>query len=115
VLLNRAFLRKGPGQHELGFEHRARAFDHPVDGCRHPAFDRVEHLPLHLGDDLSGISFVPVSVEVLGHHPELDNEIGGQVLRLDFAALFPPEPEEGRLAVAHDDPGVRAADERAAV
>ena len=34
--------------------------------------------------------------------------------RLDLAALFPPQPQEGGLIVAHDDPGVRAADERAA-
>jgi hypothetical protein len=40
----------------------------------------------------------------------LDNEIAGQVFRLDPAALFPPESNEGGLVVAHDDAGVRAAD-----
>ena len=47
--------------------------------------------------------------------PELDDEVAGEVLRLDLAALFPPEAEQGAFVVAHDDPGVRAADEVAAV
>ena len=46
---------------------------------------------------------------------KLDDEIAGQVLRLDLAALFPPQPHQSRLVIAHDDPGVRAADEVAAV
>ena len=29
----------------------------------------------------------------------------------DLAALFRPEPEKGLLVFAHDDPGIRAADE----
>jgi hypothetical protein len=41
----------------------------------------------------------------------LDDEIAGQVLRLDLAPLFSPQPDKGGLIVAHDDPGVRAADE----
>ena len=54
-------------------------------------------------------------IERLGHDPELDDEVGGQVLGLDLAALFPPEAEQGGLVVAHDDPGVGAADEAAAL
>ena len=54
-------------------------------------------------------------VEGLGHDPELDDEVAREVLRLDFAPLLPPEAEQGRFVVAHDDPGVRAADEIAAV
>ena len=34
-----------------------------------------------------------------------------KILRLDLAALLPPETEEGGLVAAHDDAGVRAADE----
>ena len=30
--------------------------------------------------------------------------------RLDLAALFPPQPQQGGLVVAHDHPGVGAAD-----
>ena len=47
--------------------------------------------------------------------PSWTIRLRGQVLGLDLAALFPPEPEQGGLVVAHDDPGVRAADEGAAV
>ena len=65
--------------------------------------------------DLAGIALVPVPVEVLGHGAELDDQVAGEVLRLDLAALLPPEPEQGGFIVAHDDPGVRAADEAAAV
>ena len=46
---------------------------------------------------------------------ELDDEVAGEVLGLDLAALLPPEPEQGGFVVPHDDPGVRAADEGAAV
>ena len=35
----------------------------------------------------------------------------GALLRLYFTAFFPPEPDEGGFIIAHDDPGVRAADE----
>ena len=91
------------------------ALDHAVQRRRHPALDRVKHLPLHLGDDLAGIALVPVPVEVLGHGAELDDQVVRQVLGLDLAALFPPEPEQGGFIVSHDDPGVRAADEGAAV
>ena len=69
---------------------------------------------LDVGDDLPGIGFVPAPVEVLGDDAELDDEVAGQVLRLDLAALFPPQPQQGGLVIAHDDPGVRAADELAA-
>ena len=75
----------------------------------------MKHLPLHLGHDLAGVALVPVPVEVLGHGAELDDQVVGQVFGLDLAALLPPEPEQGGLVVAHDDPGVRAADEGAAV
>ena len=47
--------------------------------------------------------------------PKLDNEVARQVLRLDLAPLFPPKAEQGGLIVAHDDPGVRAADKIAAI
>ena len=115
MLFRGGFLRERPGQHELGLEHRTRALDHAVERCRHPALDRMKDLPLHVGDDLAGIALVPVPVEVLGHGAELDDQVGGQVLGLDFAAFFPPEPEQGGLVIAHDDPGVRAADEGAAI
>ena len=66
---------------------------------------------LHVGKDLTGISLVPSAIQVLGRKAELNDEITGVVLGLDFAALFPPEPEKGGLIIAHNDPGIRAADE----
>jgi hypothetical protein len=42
---------------------------------------------------------------------KLDDEIAGEVLGRDFAALFPPQPQEGGFIIAHNDPGIRAADE----
>ena len=110
-----AFLRERPRQHELGLEDRAGPLDHAVEGGRHPALDRMKHLALHLGDDLAGIAFVPVPVEVLGHGAELDDQVIREVLRLDLAALFPPKAEQGGFIVAHDDPGIRAADEAAPI
>ena len=54
-------------------------------------------------------------VERLGGDAELDDEIVAQVLGFDFAALFPPQADQRRLVGAHNDPGVRAADEQPAV
>ena len=39
VLFGGGFLRERPGQHELGFEHRAAGFDQAIQRRRHP-FDR---------------------------------------------------------------------------
>ena len=63
---------------------------------------------LHVRDDLPGIGLVPAPVQLLGHRSKLDDEVAGEVLRLGFAALLPPQPQQGGLVVAHDDPGVRA-------
>jgi len=75
----------------------------------------VENPPLDVFDGLPGIALVPEPVEILGGLAELNDEVAGQVLRLDFAALFPPQAEQRGLIVAHDDPGIGAADELAAV
>src|SRR5262249_13763408 len=42
---------------------------------------------------------------------KLDDEVARKVLRLDLAALLSPKAKESAFIVAHDDPGVRAADE----
>ncbi len=96
VLFGRGFLREGPRQHELGLENSARALDHAVQGRRHPALDRVKNPSLHLVDRLACVAFVPAAVEVLGHRAELDDQVVGEILRLDFAALLPPQPNELR-------------------
>ena len=56
-----------------------------------------------------------MSVESFGRHAKLDDEVSGQVLRLGLASFLAPEADQGGLIVAHDDPGIRAADERTAL
>jgi hypothetical protein len=75
----------------------------------------MTHSLLDVGDHLPGIGLIPAAIEVLGGDPELNYEIAGQVLRLDLSPLLPPKPEESTLIIAHDDPGIRAADEVATV
>ena len=110
VLLGGRFLRERPGQHELGLENRPGGLDPAVKRGRHPSDRWVPDLPLDVGDDLTGIGLVPAPVQLLCGQAELDDKVARQVLRLDFSALFAPKPQEGALIVAHDDPGVRAAD-----
>ena len=47
--------------------------------------------------------------------PSWTMRLPDQILRLGLAALFLPEPDQRRLVGAHDDPGVRSADELTAV
>jgi hypothetical protein len=75
----------------------------------------VEELPLHLRDNLPGVLFVPVPVQMLRHGAELDEEVDRQVLGFDLATLFLPKPQQRWLVLTHDDPGVRSADEEAAI
>ena len=62
-------------------------------------------------DDLPRRALVPLPVQVFGREPELDEQIARQVFRFRLAALLPPEALQGGLVVAHDGPGVGAADE----
>jgi hypothetical protein len=45
----------------------------------------------------------------------LDNEIVREILRLDLAAFLLPEPQQSEFIVPHNNPSIRAADERAPV
>jgi len=68
---------------------------------------------LNIGNAPAGIALVPGAVEVLGGGPKLHNEIGGQVLGRSLAAFLAPQADQCGLVAAHDDPGVRAANEAA--
>ena len=70
---------------------------------------------LDIGNDLAGIGLVPVPVQLLGGDTELDNEVARQILRLGLAPFFPPQPDQGAFVVAHNDPGIRSANEIATV
>jgi len=75
----------------------------------------MDHLSLHLNDSLTGVALVPAPIEILGDPSKLDDQIVVYILRLDFAALLAPQPNEIGLIIAHDDPGIGAADEGAAI
>ncbi len=77
--------------------------------------DGVLDPPLNVLDDVSGLPLIPAAVEVLGDAAQLHDQVFGEILRLEFAALLPPQPHELRLIMAHDDAGIGAADESAAV
>ena len=77
VFFGRAFLGERPRQHELGLEDGAGCVNDPVKRCRHPLDHRMVHPPLDVLDRLSGISLVPLPIEVLGHDPKLDDEVAG--------------------------------------
>ena len=73
--------------------------------------DRMLNPALDVADDPSGIALIPAAVERLGGDAELDDEIVAEVLWLGLAALFLPQPDQRGFVRAHDDPGVRAAEE----
>jgi hypothetical protein len=68
---------------------------------------------LHIDYDLAGIGLIPAAVQFFSHRAELDNEVAGQVLWLDFAALLSPKSDQSLLIIAHDDPCIGAANESA--
>ena len=62
--------------------------DNPSFRHGRPALALVEAavkylLGLHIRDDLTGIRFVPTPVTLPSGHTKLDNEVLGEVLRLD--------------------------------
>ena len=107
--------RERPRQHEFRFENRIGSFDHPVEGGGHPAHDRMLHPALDVCKDLAGIALKPLPIEGLSDHPELDDEVAREVLRLDLTALFPPQADQGSLVLAYDDARIRTAYERAPI
>ena len=62
----------------------------PVKRSRRPLQRRLPDLFLDIGNDLTGIGLVPAPVQVLSREAKVDDEIAGEVLRLDFAAFLPP-------------------------
>ena len=71
-------------------------------------------MALDVDDRLASVALEPAPVEVLGDRPELDEEVVGEIFRLDLTALLAPEVEKGSLVISHNDAGVRAANESAA-
>jgi hypothetical protein len=77
-------------QHELGLVDRPGPRHDAIEGGRHKPDDRVLDPALDVLDGISGIAFVPLAIEVLGHQTELDDEVRGEVLRPDLAAFLLP-------------------------
>ena len=113
--LSRALFGERPWQHELGFEDCPTWFHHPIEGGSHPLDHRMVYPPLNVLERVSGIALVPMPVEMLGHDPELDNEIAGEILGLGFTALLAPEADKGIFIFAHDDASIRTADKILAI
>src|SRR5262249_37886553 len=84
-------------------------------GWRHPGDRRVLDLALHVPHPPTGIALIPRAIELFGGHAKLNDEVAGQVLWLGLAPFFAPEADQGGLVATHYNPGVRAADEGAAI
>ena len=97
VLFGGRVLREAPGQHEFGFEHRPTGIDQAIQRRRHPFVDRVGQAPLYAPNGVAGAALIPLPIEVLGDHAELDQEVTGEVLGLDLATLLLPQPHQGGL------------------
>src|SRR5690242_12204148 len=67
--------------------------------------------PLDIRQHLTGIGLIPAPVQLFGRQAKLDQEMARQILRLDLATFFLPEADQGGFVIAHDNPGVGAADE----
>jgi hypothetical protein len=50
---------------------------------------------LNVCNEPPAIGLVPAPVELLRSEAELHNQIARQVLRIGFAALFAPQPQQG--------------------
>src|SRR5262249_25469004 len=107
-------MKRRPRQHEFGFKKWSRSIDESVEGWRHSVNSRMPDPALDVGDVPDGVALVPRAIELFGGGPELNDEVAGQVLRLNLAPFLLPEADKGRFVIAHDDPGVGAADEGAA-
>jgi hypothetical protein len=76
---------------------------------------RVLDALLNVADGVARVALVPAPVEVFCGGPELDHQDAGQVFGTDLPSFFSPQPDQGPLVVPHDYPGIRAANEFAAI
>ena len=84
--------RERPREHELRLEDCLGPLYTAIEGGGHPAQHRMANMPLDVRNHLARIGLIPAPIKVLRDQTELDDEIAGQVLRCDLAALFPPKP-----------------------
>src|SRR5450759_5907608 len=115
MLLSGAFFRERPWQHEFGLEHRAGLLDQTIKRGGHPWDCPVDRMALDVTDPMARVELIPAAVEVLGDQPELDDQHAREVEGGRLTPFLAPEPQQCLLVFAHDDPGIRAADEVHAV
>ena len=84
-------------------------------GRGHPSVDRMADVLLALRDRLGCAALVPMPIQVFRGPAELDHQVFGEILWFKFPALFPPQSDKIGFILAHNDAGIRAADERAAL
>jgi len=65
------------------------ALNPTIEGSCHPRSTGMPNMALDVGKYLTGIGFIPASVQVFRDHSELHDEIAGEVFRLYLAALVP--------------------------
>ena len=53
-------------------------------------------------DGRAVIALEPAAIEGSGDHPELNDEIAGQICRFDLATLFPPQAYQCGFIIAHE-------------
>src|SRR5438552_17804171 len=73
------------------------------------------HAALDRCDAPTSVALVPGAIELFGYCAQLHDQIAGEVLGLGFTAFFAPEAQQSLLIAAHDDAGVRAANDGAPV
>ena len=106
VLLDCRLRGKRPGQYEFGLEYGLATLDPAIQCGHHPAQDRVPDSPLNIDQDLPAIGLIPAPIEVLGHDPQLDDKIAGQIRWFGLTTFFAPQPQQRLFFLTHDDPGV---------
>jgi hypothetical protein len=62
--------------------HTSSPASRPVCSCNRPL-----DLQLDIRDELTGIGLVPAPVELLSSQAELDDQVAGEVLRLNLVAI----------------------------
>jgi hypothetical protein len=70
--------------------------------------------PLDILEAAARVTLEPAPIELLGGQAELDDEVVREVFGLNFAPLFVPEPDQSVFILTHDNPGIRASNERLA-
>src|SRR5580658_3423486 len=75
----------------------------------------MSDMSLHVRDDLTRVRLIPAAIKILGYRPKLDDKVARKILSLGLAPFLPPQSHQRRLIVPHDDPRIRAAEEKTAI